>query len=136
MGRKDPAHGGVYSDCWHIPGGGLDAGEDLLEGLAREIAEETGIDTSAGHVSLADDTGYGESEKTLKDSGEKVLCKMHFNVYSVHLDQEAAHVSLAMNDDLVELHWFAMDELSGIQLTPPSVALFTKLGWIKAKPSA
>lgn len=22
MGKKDPTKGGVYSDCWHIPGGG------------------------------------------------------------------------------------------------------------------
>jgi hypothetical protein len=21
MGKKDPAKGGVYPDCWHIPGG-------------------------------------------------------------------------------------------------------------------
>jgi 8-oxo-dGTP pyrophosphatase MutT (NUDIX family) len=27
MGQKDPNKGGVYSDYWHIPGGGVDNGE-------------------------------------------------------------------------------------------------------------
>ena len=30
-------------DCWDLPGGGLDPSEDLLTGLRREVAEETGI---------------------------------------------------------------------------------------------
>ena len=28
LGRKHPEKGGVYADCWHIPGGGIDEGED------------------------------------------------------------------------------------------------------------
>jgi 8-oxo-dGTP diphosphatase len=30
-------------DCWDLPGGGLEPDEPLLEGLAREVREETGI---------------------------------------------------------------------------------------------
>jgi len=30
-------------DCWDLPGGGLDPHEPLLEGLAREVREETGV---------------------------------------------------------------------------------------------
>jgi len=43
QGMKDPAKGGVYADCWHIPGGGIDEGEDKRTALIREIQEETGI---------------------------------------------------------------------------------------------
>jgi ADP-ribose pyrophosphatase YjhB (NUDIX family) len=32
------------SDCWDLPGGGLDPGETLFAGLKREIQEETSIE--------------------------------------------------------------------------------------------
>jgi len=31
-------------DCWDLPGGGLEPGERLLDGLQREIHEETGLE--------------------------------------------------------------------------------------------
>jgi 8-oxo-dGTP diphosphatase len=30
-------------NCWDLPGGGLEPEEDLISGLGREVAEETGI---------------------------------------------------------------------------------------------
>lgn len=30
-------------DCWDLPGGGLEPGEPLMAGLAREVQEETGL---------------------------------------------------------------------------------------------
>jgi 8-oxo-dGTP pyrophosphatase MutT (NUDIX family) len=33
VGMKDSKGGGVYSDCWHIPGGGVDEGEEKLDAL-------------------------------------------------------------------------------------------------------
>ena len=35
---------------WHFPGGKLEAGESLLEGVAREVKEETGLDVSIGPI--------------------------------------------------------------------------------------
>ena len=38
-----------HSGKWELPGGGLDHGEDVKEGLKREIKEEMGLETT--HIS-------------------------------------------------------------------------------------
>ncbi len=35
---------------WHAPGGKLEAGEGLLEGVRREVKEETGLDIETGPI--------------------------------------------------------------------------------------
>jgi 8-oxo-dGTP pyrophosphatase MutT (NUDIX family) len=130
MGKKDPSKGGVYADCWHIPGGGVDEGEDKLTTLNREIQEETGVVIEDAEIELVDDNGRGATEKTLKGTGERVWCNMNFNVYSVRLTRKSDEISLTPTDDLVELQWFSFSELPGVQVTPPSRELFTRLGYI------
>lgn len=128
LGKKDPAHGGVYPDCWHIPGGGVDAGETKEQALVREIKEETGIDISTSDIALVDDSGKDTTEKTLKDTGEQVLCHMNFTVYKAILDTNAVDVNISLTDDLVEYMWVDVSQLGTLKLTPPSVELFRRLG--------
>jgi 8-oxo-dGTP pyrophosphatase MutT (NUDIX family) len=130
MGMKDPREGGVYADCWHIPGGGVDAGETKEQALKREVLEEVGIDITSCSITLADDQGSGETEKTLKDTGEKVLCKMQFNVYRVDIDQNADKIKTILSDDLASLQWFTLSQLKDHKLTPPSISLFKRLGYL------
>lgn len=130
QGKKNPKDQGVYSDCWHIPGGGVEAGEDKITALIREIKEETGIDISSYPIELIDDQGNGESETLWKPTNEKVLCKMHFNVYRVIVnDKNADEIPVSLEDDLAEYRWFELTELPLVKLTPPSIALFTRLGY-------
>jgi ADP-ribose pyrophosphatase YjhB (NUDIX family) len=35
LGKKDMKTGGVYCDCWHIPGGGIEDGENKRDALIR-----------------------------------------------------------------------------------------------------
>lgn len=135
MGKKDPSKGGVYKEAWHIPGGGVEDGEDKLVTLRREIFEETNIVIADAEVVLVDDLGRGSSEKILKDSGEKVWCNMHFYIYSVRLTKSTEQITLKPSDELVELKWFDISELRNMKLTPPSVKLFIRLGYLSAEES-
>ncbi len=130
LGKKAPGRGGVYTDKWHIPGGGVEPGEELVEALQREIKEETGIDiTKAKHVELADDLGHATTLKTLK-TGEEVLCEMDFHVYKVIFAQKAAVITTNAGDDFAELTWVPINKIDEYAHTPPSVSLFLRLGWL------
>lgn len=131
MGLKDPEAGGVYSDAWHIPGGGIEEGESFGKALSREVFDETGIDISeATEIKKLTEVRQGVSEKILKDTGEKVLAKMEFNVYEVHLDKNSDDVVLNPQEDLVELRWFTSEELSGVQQIPGGKEFFIEKGYI------
>ncbi len=128
MGMKDPSKGGVYADCWHIPGGGVDEGEAKHEALERELKEEVGLEIDPKNFKLIDDVGEGESIKTV--NGEDVLCKMKFYVYRIDLAVKADKADIKLNDDLVKYEWVELEKLSKYKLTPPSMRLFKKLKYI------
>lgn len=129
MGRKDPKQGGVYPDAWHIPGGGLEEGESLEAGLARELEEEVGIDVENAQVCKIDGVGVGSAEKTLSD-GERVLCHMEFNRFEIHLDQNAEEVVFTPVSDLVELRWFTPEELLSVEQIPGGREFFQEMNYI------
>jgi 8-oxo-dGTP pyrophosphatase MutT (NUDIX family) len=131
QGQKNAKKGGVYSNGeWHIPGGGVNKGETLEEALIREVAEETALDIKGIPFELIDDTGRGEAVKKAED-GEPVLVKMKFNTFKIILPQHSKDIIVKPNDDLGVFRWTNISELKDIKLTPPSVELFKKLGYIK-----
>ncbi len=131
MGRKDPMKGGVYPDCWHIPGGGVDAGETLEKALQREIKEEIGLDVMPYHPVLIPHKASGVAEKTLRSTGEKVLCRMEFNKFRVDIhDKNADAIELRLDDDLIEVRWFTKEELPGVKQIPGGREFFQQIGLI------
>lgn len=79
---------------WDVPGGFLEEGEDPLEGLRRELREETGLEIEPTEFLGIWIQGY---------AGRSVLCLTWL--------ARATGGSERAGDDLVELRWFAPDEL-------------------------
>jgi len=129
LGKKFADGGGVYVDTWHIPGGGVEEGEDLKTAICREINEEVGIDIARYEIELFDDQGYGESERVL--NGERVLCQMHFSIFKINIaDKMASEIKIKFGSDLEKVEWTDINDLNKFKLTPPSIELFTRKGII------
>ena len=127
---QNPDGGGVYPGHWGLIGGGIEEGESQRKALDREVLEESGIDISEYPVSLIDEA-EGESNKILRETGEKVFCKMKFYTYQVKIDDRIAlNIPVILDDEHTKYSWTLLSELSSMKLTPPSVVLFTKLGYL------
>lgn len=122
--------GGVYPDCWIVPGGGVEPDETKVEAVKREILEETGIDISSAKIEQIEGALSGQSEKTLRETGEKVLVEMKFYNYKVMLNELAHSVTLKHEDDFIEAEWFGLGELKSLKLSPPTTTTLQKLGYL------
>lgn len=63
FGVKHKERDGSETDFWAIPGGGLDPNEALIDGLHREMIEETAIAPDIGNLLFVQQFSYGENEQ-------------------------------------------------------------------------
>jgi ADP-ribose pyrophosphatase YjhB (NUDIX family) len=83
---------------WDVPGGFLEEGEHPLDGLRRELEEETGLAGEPGAFVGAFVDTYGD------DPGASSVLNLVWTV-------EIGAGELVASDDVSELRWFAPDEL-------------------------
>lgn len=122
--------GGVYAGHWIIPGGGIEENETHHEALIREILEETGLDITNAAIEELGHAGSGTSEKTLRDSGERVIVEMEFYNFIVRLPGAAELFELVAEDDFTEPRWIGANELHEVLLSPPTVVTLKQIGYL------
>ena len=122
--------GGVYQNQLIVPGGGIEEGESKLDAVKRETLEETGIDISGATIIEIDGVSVGESEKTLRDLGERVMVKMNFHDFKVQLGSQAQETEMRFEDDYAEARWYTPEELSKAEIGPATKATLEKLAFL------
>jgi ADP-ribose pyrophosphatase YjhB (NUDIX family) len=100
--RARPPAGGLYT----LPGGGVEVGETLVEAVAREVREETGLTVEP--VALA---GYREA--IVRDHDGRI--ERHFVILPFAARWIAGEPML--NDELSEAIWLDPAAITGLKTT-------------------
>jgi 8-oxo-dGTP diphosphatase len=100
---------------WSIPGGMLEVGETILDGVKRELLEETAIEVKV--LDLIE-----VFERVTRDEAGQL--KYHF----VILDYlcEAVRGDAQAGSDVTDVTWARESELSGYSLTPTATRVIQK----------
>ena len=107
---KEPLKG-----SWSLPGGALETGESLADGVRREVREETGLDIRPLGVLeiferiMRDASGAPEYHYVLID----YMCRI-------------VGGTLAPGDDVCAVEWVRRRDLAGLEITEGTLAVIEK----------
>ncbi len=97
---------------WSLPGGVLELGETLAEGVVREAREETGLAVEAGEI-------MGTYDRILHDNYGRV----RYHYVLLDLRCRVLGGDLRAGSDAASARWFSEAELEPLALEPQTVAL-------------
>ena len=109
---------------WSIPGGTLEVGETLVEGIQRELREETGLEVKALELIEVFERIFPDPDSQTDAQGRPARPQYHFVI--VDYLCEAAGGTPRPGSDVTDIAFVAEDELSRYNLTPTATRVLRK----------
>jgi ADP-ribose pyrophosphatase YjhB (NUDIX family) len=100
---------------WSIPGGMLELGEKLREGIAREVQEETGLIVKVGEVLDVFDSIFPDSEG-----------RTQYHFVLVDFLCEPLSGDLMASSDVSEAKWVTEEEATRLGMKPATLSVIRK----------
>jgi 8-oxo-dGTP diphosphatase len=117
---------------WSIPGGMLEVGETLVQGVERELLEETGLTVRVIElIEIFERISHVEIPGVIREAGARP--QYHFVIVD-YLCEVVSGVAVA-GSDVTDLTFAEEDELSRFNLTPTATRIFKKAFAMAAAPS-
>ena len=112
--------GGVYQGAYLVPGGGVEPEDDgaLVKAVCREVMEEVNLDVTDAQIEQFEKVITGQSEKTLRETGERVIVDMNFYDFRIVINALAAEITARRSDEFDDIRWVPTAELASIVLSP------------------
>ncbi|MFF2050856.1 NUDIX hydrolase [Leifsonia sp. NPDC058194] len=103
---------------WTLPGGGIDPGEDPVDAVVREIAEETGYTAEAGDLLGIDSKVVPAEQRFTPDSGPLHALRIIYRASVV-----GGKLTNELDGSTDEAAWFRLDAIPNRRVDLVDVAL-------------
>lgn len=107
---------------WSIPGGTLELGESLQEGVARELLEETGLEVRVLETLEVFDRIFPQNQSIAE--GAKPKPRFHFVIVDYLCERVSGEARAG--SDVTDVAFAGEDELSQYQLTETATRVLRK----------
>ncbi|NIN95175.1 MAG: NUDIX domain-containing protein [Anaerolineae bacterium] len=101
------------SSQWELPGGLLEIGESLEEGLIREVQEETGFEISVGSIIAA----WDHWEHDFEFAGGRVV---DARIVEIAFTCQVVAGEVKLSDEHSQFKWASREELQKLDYAPNS----------------
>lgn len=101
------------AECYELPGGRINEYEKLVDGLRREIMEETGLTVQSihGEQDSVITTGRSFSMECIKPYASYQTIEGPVDSFGVYFFCEAEGEPQKEGDDSADVHWACLDEV-------------------------
>lgn len=111
---KQSKEGGVYQDCLHIVGGGIEENETLEEAIKREVLEEV-------HIKLDTVIPFDFDSDITMYKGQ--MTQLIFLRYTAEIEEFTGYA----DSDAKEMLWLSKEEILDYKHNEPSLKFLKKL---------